>query len=1342
MKQQPSAWGRPHAPALPRWGRKTLSLFLSVVLCLSMLPATVLADETGQTHTHDVGGTSVAFTPWNETSSLPSTKGNYYLMKNVTLDTTWTPVNGTVLCLNGHSIRANGSFDTIKVNSGVTFTLTDCATTPGKITHTSGATGRGVYVDGGTFHMYGGNISGNTGGDNGGGMYIRDGGNFTMSGGSITGNNATNGGAVYVDGNLNGENRSQFNMNGGTIGGTGENDANTAEKGGGVYMTSGSRFNMSNGKIIGNKGNKTSNGNGGGVYMDGGNFQMSGGAIGGTGEGNANTAKNGGGVYMNYGFFTMSDNATITGNNATSYGGGVHMHYGEFTLTGSASITGNTANGGGGVYMDGRKFDMNGGIITGNTAYGNGSCGGGVYMYGGIFDMTGGRITDNKVDGNGSAGGGGVRIYNARFTMSDGSITGNSANSSGGGVCLAYSSSFTMTGGNITGNNSSNGGGVAVYGGSFTMTGGNINGNNAAQYGGGVFVSNTFTVSSAVNITDNFVGGTKGENGNFVQGQKGTKSNVHLDENKTITIRDGLTDTARIGVTTENTPTSEVPITITTGASENVDYTKIFTPDVTGQNYLVIRDGNALKLSVHHHSWNYTLSANEKTITATCERCPLVAGESANYNGGSVTISAPSVSEGQTLTYDGTPKEATVDNASGNWQGGDVTITYQVKGNGENDWEPLTGDNKPSDAGTYRASITRGEGDGAVTAKVEYTIAKATPTVSGRGTASGIYGQKLSEVTVNGLTAMLNGQPVAGNWAWKDGQGETLNEVTGSGSTAEYTAVFTPNDTANITNAEAKVAVTIAPKAGGSLGKKAFTQKFTDTAEKTFEPDWAGLPTGESWTFGGDSSKSNNNISISTNDLTVDGKKLTYAISGGSVNDMVTFTLKATCASGHYEPFTITLTVTLVDRDPQTFTFNEAPVNKTYGDDDFTFAATGAKTSVSYSSSDETVATVDDSGKVHILKAGTATITATAAQSDEYSKAEKSYTLTVGKKPLTITAEDKTAYRGAAIPELTYTVSGLVGEEKLTKAPTLTTNADMNIVGEYKITASGAENSNYAIDYVDGKLTVLRRSSSSSSSPTYSVTTPAKTENGSVTISPKNAKQGSTVTITVTPDAGYVLGDLGVTDKNGKTLPLTKKSDTQYTFTMPTGGATVKASFGKDSAGQTGFVDVKDGDYFYDAVRWAVEKGVTNGTDATHFSPDANCTRAQIVTFLWRAAGSPEPRGVSGFVDVAEDSYYAKAVAWAVEQGITNGTDTTHFSPDASCTRAQSVTFLYRALGQKPGGQAAFADVPAESYYADAVAWAAEQGITNGTDATHFSPNAVCTRAQIVTFLYRAYQGK
>ena len=278
---------------------------------------------------------------------------------------------------------------------------------------------------------------------------------------------------------------------------------------------------------------------------------------------------------------------------------------------------------------------------------------------------------------------------------------------------------------------------------------------------------------------------------------------------------------------------------------------------------------------------------------------------------------------------------------------------------------------------------------------------------------------------------------------------------------------------------------------------------------------------------------------------------------------------------------------------------------------------------------------------------------------------------------------------------------------------------------------------------LSGTVTYVEPSyySGSSSDPTYSVTVD-KTENGSVTVSPKSASKGSAVTITVKPDSGYTLETLTAIDSKGKEIQLTDKGEGKYTFTMPAGKVEVKATFMEDNSMLNFFYDVPNGAYFYEAVKWAVKNGITTGVGNDLFAPEQPCTRAQIVTFLWRAAGGPEPKTASSFTDVPASAYYAKAVAWAVENGITNGMTATTFAPDATCTRGQSVTFLYRALKGTASGSTNFTDVKSDAFYADAISWAVANNVTNGTSNTTFSPNADCTRAEIVTFLYRAYQGK
>ena len=350
--------------------------------------------------------------------------------------------------------------------------------------------------------------------------------------------------------------------------------------------------------------------------------------------------------------------------------------------------------------------------------------------------------------------------------------------------------------------------------------------------------------------------------------------------------------------------------------------------------------------------------------------------------------------------------------------------------------------------------------------------------------------------------------------------------------------------------------------------------------------------------------------------------------------------------------------------------------------------------------------------------------------------------------PVSITA-NRTSMTGSGTVKLTVTcpedvvVSGVTCSDDSIE---VTTNANgtysaylPNVTKAYTFTvkiASGLDN------YSDGLATCtvsVTRRHTSSVTPGNTVSVPS-TPNGTVTVSPSTASKGETVTITTKPSEGYELGSIEVLDKNGDSLKLKDLGNGKYSFVMPDGKVSVEAEFVKTAA--TSFADVPANAYFADAVKWAVDKGITNGLSDTMFGPYESCTRAQIVTFLWRAAGSPEPKTASSFTDVSASAYYAKAVAWAVENGITNGMTETTFAPDATCTRGQSVTFLHRALKGTASGSANFTDVKSDTFYADAINWAVANNVTNGTSNTTFSPNADCTRAEIVTFLYRAYQGK
>ena len=374
----------------------------------------------------------------------------------------------------------------------------------------------------------------------------------------------------------------------------------------------------------------------------------------------------------------------------------------------------------------------------------------------------------------------------------------------------------------------------------------------------------------------------------------------------------------------------------------------------------------------------------------------------------------------------------------------------------------------------------------------------------------------------------------------------------------------------------------------------------------------------------------------------------------------------------------------------------------------------------------------------NVADSGKKTVVFKPTDSNTYADAETELTLTIQKAKVTGTPSwTEIQSSGMTLADAKLGMGTLLPTGG-TLAWTLPENTVVQANTSYEWSYTPADAANY--ETLTGSVTLLHRyysGGSWSGSSTYPVSVP-RVDNGSISVTPGAASKGTTVTITVKPNDGYELSKLTVTDQSGNRLSLNDQGNDKYTFTMPSGKVNVDAAFSKIETTMN-FWDVKQGDYYYDAVKWAVEKRITEGTGANFFSPNASCTRAQMVTFLWRAAGSPAPKStVNPFTDVSASDYFYNAVLWAVENGITTGASADRFAPGATVSRAQTVTFLYRANGSPAASGASFSDVAADDYYANAVAWAVQNGITTGTGNGKFSPNADCTRGQIVTLLYRA----
>ena len=715
-------------------------------------------------------------------------------------------------------------------------------------------------------------------------------------------------------------------------------------------------------------------------------------------------------------------------------------------------------------------------------------------------------------------------------------------------------------------------------------------------------------------------------------------------------------------------------------------------------------------------------NAGDYTVTARCEDSDYIYTATADF-----TINKKSIT-GMTVTLSGTSKV---------YSGSNQTVTVTSVGTlTAPDYDVITG-TTGKNAGTYTVTVT-GKGNYTGTASAQWEITPKSITVTPKGGQSKTYGESDPTLTYALSEALCSGDSMSGALSRASGENAGTYAINlgtlSAGSNYTLSLNTTPVDfTIN------QKPITINTATATSRNYAAGDVSVETVV--TFNDAIGTLTKGTDYTVTGQMDDAN-------------------AGTGKTVN--VTVTLIGSAATNYtLTPNTTTTTVTI---DP-----------KPIAEADFTTLGTESKT---YTGSEQTqtitsgTLTLDTDYTVTYsdnVYAGTDTAKYTIAGIGNYTGSfGKTFSITAADYDCTnvpTSLEGGRTYTAETIKSAIPNAGDvtIVSVKVMKTDGTEVTGANANAIatfdsatqtikaigaGKVEITYSIAANNvdgSGAAEYsaADGKTVEITASAAPSSggsnSTSYSVTAD-ETVNGTVTVSLKSASRGTTVTITVTPDKGYTLEALTVTDKNGSEIELTDKGDGKYTFTMPASKVTVKATFMEDNSMLNFFVDVPADAYYYDAVLWAAENGITDGVDETHFAPDATCTRAQIVTFLWRAAGCPEPESLSSFADVPADSYYAKAVAWAVEQGITVGTGDGKFSPDAPCTRAQCVAFLWRAQGTPDAAEGnPFIDVAEGTFYTDAVLWAAENGITLGTDAesTTFSPDGDCTRAQIVTFLYR-----
>lgn len=1103
------------------------------------------------------------------------------------------------------------------------------------------------------------------------------------------------------------------------------------------------------------------------------------------------------GVWVCASTFTMGGNAVISGcgtatGSPSFVGGGVLVQYNcapyekndpqrtiissYFTLEGGAKIENCAARIGGGVCVGNNcLFTMTGGgSITGCTAY---TEGGGVvtegYGPGGtfadpkpVFIMTGGSISDCNAGDTYGGTGGGVSVGGmlagsttlSAFEMTGGTITGCKA-VNGGGVNIQGSSSFTMTNGSITGCEGLLGGGVelrqahtGVAPTTFTMSGGSITGCKAADAtdascgrGGGVYMGSGCQLAMSGNAR--ITGCEAARSGSSIYGtndasypwqvplltrsdnaqvDKGVSMDYALqlvsggDDFKTVRM-DGLgtkespyeigtADQLKLfrqivnGVQTGNQnavlpPQNPAACAVLTGSIDlnNEKWTPIgndsnkYTGTFNGQNYTIngLNIDDADQRYVGLFGYIEGAAIKNLTVAGTVKGSKSIGGI---VGGATKSSTIENCRNNCRVTSnaanDGSPSAAGIVSWASNTIIAGCVNTGMIEANGGYTGEAGGIVSTLSASVTIRNCCNTGEVKVSGNGDVGLYDAGGIVGASNAGTVVGCYNAGIVTVDCSGEATYFSYVGGIVGFAGHYGEGEAVYDCFNVGAVKAQGKVYVGgvvgrNSAAKVYNCYNAGAMT-GPSIGGVVGSNSNAVEncyyLDSTAEKAIAENDAKYGTVDEAT----------------------GPKTAVELGSGTV-----------------------LALLINGRDD-----SEHPWNS-----ECKYLAAAGKTLpvFNWQNGDEHTHTWSQWTHVDGTDTHSRSCTCNAVETENCFGGEA-----------TCTAKAKCATCGEEYGTINPNHHG----DKLTHvaAKAATTNEEGNIEYWYceachrYFSDAGVQKEIAQADTVIPK----RQSSGGSSSSSYPVTAPAKTENGSVTVSPKNASKGCTVTITVTPDSGYVLETISVTDKNGNDLKLTDKGNGKYTFTMPGSKVEVKVTFMEDNSVLNFFYDVPNDAYYYEAVKWAAENGITGGVGNSLFAPNQPCTRAQIVTFLWRAAGSPVVNYLMPFTDVDESAYYAEAVRWAASTGIVTGLTETTFGTNDVCTRAQAATMIYRyAQAQGKGFTGAwmfllpFTDVPEWAY--ESVAWCYMNGVTTGVSETAFAPSNDCTRAQIVTFLWRAF---